>query len=399
MKNMLLTTIAAITLATNISFGQNCNLINSATFSVPNDSTEIFTGHLIYVYDTLTLNPMPLVNQQWHYFAITSDASKHAKIYENGQLVFQGDYANGTYSWNRLDLGTVFYISYMEWFNGWIDEVKVSNTVLSAQAISNNYLSNIPLTTDSNTLGLWHFDQSTGTQITSAIGPNGSITNAQWDAAGKFGSCLYYNGIDARATIPISIPSSNMTFEFWIKPNVIKSSWPISWYGVNTSGFGIEADTISINYTWSTGATGNTITVNPQTLPYIWVTNGNCTDTIFFNSQSATVYDTITTYISVTDTLIINAHLGISPLDNINTIKIFPNPAYDHITINFGNFSSMLGYTLKITNSLGVEVFTTSINQQSSFVDLNGWSGMGTYYVTLIDPQSNIVTVRKIILQ
>jgi hypothetical protein len=399
MKNLLFTTIIVIAISNSILRGQNCNLINSATFTVPNDSTEIFTGHFVNVYDTLVLNPMPLVNQQWHYFAITSDASKHAKIYENGQLVFEGNYASLSYSWNRLDLGATFYTTYMEWFNGWVDEIKISNTVLTTQTILNNYTANIPFTSDANTIGLWHFDQSTGTVINSTTGTTGSITNAQWDASGKFGSCLYYNGTNARATIPMAIPTSNMTFEFWIKPNTIKSCWPISFYGANTSGFSIEADTLPSNYTWSTGATGNSITVNPQALPYIWVTNGQCTDTIFFSSQSATVYDTVTTYISVTDTLIINANVGISPLININSIKIFPNPANDHITINFGNYSSMSGYTLKIANSLGTQVYTTPINQQSSYIDLNNFGGMGTYFVTLIDSQSNIVVIRKIILQ
>lgn len=108
-------------------------------------------------------------------------------------------------------------------------------------------------------------------------------------------------------------------------------------------------------------------------------------------------YQTIT----VTDTLIINANLtGFNPVTFENTIKIYPNPTSDHITIDFGsNYSTMNGYTLKITNSLSQIVYTTPINTQSTTVDLSTWTGNGIYFVHLIDAQSNTIDIRKIVLQ
>lgn len=108
-------------------------------------------------------------------------------------------------------------------------------------------------------------------------------------------------------------------------------------------------------------------------------------------------YETIT----VTDTLIINANItGFSPVTFENTIKIYPNPTSDHITIDFGgNYSTMNGYTLKITNSLSQIVYTTSINTQTTTVDLSTWTGNGIYFVHLIDASSNTIDIRKIVLQ
>lgn len=108
-------------------------------------------------------------------------------------------------------------------------------------------------------------------------------------------------------------------------------------------------------------------------------------------------YQTIT----VTDTLIINANItGFSPITYKNTIKVFPNPTNDQITIDFGsNFSTMNGYTLKITNSLSQVVYTTSVNQPQKTVDLSTWTGNGIYFVHLIDAQSNTIDIRKIVLQ
>jgi hypothetical protein len=107
-------------------------------------------------------------------------------------------------------------------------------------------------------------------------------------------------------------------------------------------------------------------------------------------------YQTIT----VTDTLIINMGItGFNPVTYNNTIKIFPNPTNDHITIDFGNFSSLSGYQLKIINSLSQQVFQTNITQQSNYLNLTNWGGNGLYFVQIIDTQGNIVDIRKIVLQ
>ena len=104
--------------------------------------------------------------------------------------------------------------------------------------------------------------------------------------------------------------------------------------------------------------------------------------------------------ITVTDTLIINTNItGFNPITYQNTIKIFPNPANDHITIDYGDYSTMTGYTLKIVNSMGQIVFTSSINQQQSYINLSSWSGNGIYFVHVIDDQNNTIDIKKIILQ
>ena len=138
--------------------------------------------------------------------------------------------------------------------------------------------------------------------------------------------------------------------------------------------------------------------------------DGNCIhyDTVTVQDTIVTqVYDTITTQInvydtvlvSVTDTLIINTSLGLPAPNNTNTIQVYPNPANDHITIDNGNFALISNYTLIIENSLGQQVFSSLVNQQQFYVDLNGWSGNGVYLLKLINPQNNIVTIRKIVLQ
>jgi hypothetical protein len=132
--------------------------------------------------------------------------------------------------------------------------------------------------------------------------------------------------------------------------------------------------------------------------------SGNCRDTS--NIAYIKITDTCITKITkndtikVMDTLVINATLsGISAPNNTNRIIVYPNPAKDHITIDYGVFSKMSGYTMKITNTLGQTVFSSPINQQSSFINLSSWTGKGVYYLQIIDKQNSIIENRKIILQ
>ena len=404
----------------SFSFAQNpCNLINSVTLNAPTSNQITSTGYVL----RLTSPRVSVDTSQWNYFAIVKDGSNGGKIYKNGQLVSTGAWGNFSYSWNRLDLGAEFFTSYSGWFNGWIDEVRISNRERTATEISNHFNSNSNFSSDANTIGLWHFDQSTGTTATSTVGPNGTVVNAQWNP-GRFGNSLYYNGTNARTSMSLAIPTTNVTLEFWIKPNRLQDANPVSFYGTNTVDFIIDSLSSSPTYTWSTGQTGNSITVNPNNMPFAWVSNGSCRDTVFFNSQAATIYDTtnitvydttnvtvydtmtVTTYdtitnsLSVTDTLIINAVISsVNPPNNVNTILVYPNPARTHITIDNGNFALMNGYTVRINNALGQTVFTQAVNQQQFFIDLSTWTGSGLYYLDLIDNSGNSVETKVIVVQ
>ena len=177
------------------------------------------------------------------------------------------------------------------------------------------------------------------------------------------------------------------------------------------SDFGQGFQTLN-NYGNYSGVNSNSLSISNvqlanHALPIrVISTSGECIDTSnvatinITDTCIVTINDTITTLISVTDTLVINTLItGLTPPNNSNTIKVFPNPANSHITIDFGNFASMNGYILKITNSIGQIVFTTPINQQSSYVNLSTWGGNGIYFVQIIDTQNNTIENRKIVLQ
>ena len=113
-------------------------------------------------------------------------------------------------------------------------------------------------------------------------------------------------------------------------------------------------------------------------------------------SNEGICYQTVT----VTDTLKINLNTtGYSPMTYANTIKIYPNPTNDKIIIDNGNITNLTGYKLKITNTLGQQVYQTTITQQLYNVDLTTFGGKGIYFVNVINPQGTTIDIKKVVLQ
>ena len=120
-------------------------------------------------------------------------------------------------------------------------------------------------------------------------------------------------------------------------------------------------------------------------------------DTLFVQ-----LYDTTRISVTETDTLIIKANLtGVSSLNNSITVKVFPNPAKNHLQvfIDNGGYASMNGYFIKITNLLSQNVFVSPVNQQQFDIDIGAWGGAGTYALYIVDPQLNVVATKMIIIQ
>lgn len=113
------------------------------------------------------------------------------------------------------------------------------------------------------------------------------------------------------------------------------------------------------------------------------------------------VYDTVlvydTTYTSVTDTLYINVSQNNFPTNYLTTIKVFPNPTSTILTVNNGNFSQLTNYELKLEDELGSIVFESIINQADFTINISTLA-TGTYFLSIIDDNAEVLTIRKVVL-
>lgn len=250
---------------------------------------------------------------------------------------------------------------------GKIDDIGIWNRVLTQQEITNLYDGcnlNVSITNQSSLVG-----QNVNFNATQF-----SNTNYQWQTnpANNGWQNVNSNSIYSGAT------TNNLAIN-----NVQLSNHNQPFRVITTAGTCIDTSNVASLQISDTCITNVTL----YDTTYVTVTDTNV----------ITVYDTL--YTTVTDTLIINTTLGLPAPNNENTILIYPNPASDQITIDNGNYIAMAGYSIKIENNAGQQVFQSTINQAQFIIDLSTWTGDGLYFVHLIDSQGNTVTVRKIVLQ
>jgi hypothetical protein len=123
--------------------------------------------------------------------------------------------------------------------------------------------------------------------------------------------------------------------------------------------------------------------------------------------ETVLIYDTITvenvidvydtTYVMVTDTLIIDVPTGVGGTI-LNTLLLYPNPTSDQLTINYGNFAAMAGYSLTIFDNVGSTVHETNITQAQETLDISQWSA-GVYQVVVYNTGGVPVETRQIVIQ
>ena len=155
---------------------------------------------------------------------------------------------------------------------------------------------------------------------------------------------------------------------------------------------------------WNRALTQKEIT-NLFTSVSLCTTYVTINDTIIYNDTNyISINDTITYYdtvsVAVTDTLIINAEIsGLNSPNNMNTLKVYPNPANDVVIIDNGDFSLMSAYKLKIVNSLGAEVFNSFVSIPQFQIPVSSIGGNGLYYIQIFDESSSLLTTKKLILK
>lgn len=120
---------------------------------------------------------------------------------------------------------------------------------------------------------------------------------------------------------------------------------------------------------------------------------------LFYESpciNKVTVYDMKT----VTDTLVIDVTLtGINSQNNVNSIKIFPNPTNDIIFISNGNYLLMDNYKIKIINASSQVIFESNIDQQEFQIDMSKFGSAGIYFVQIYNSNLELIDTRKIVLK
>jgi hypothetical protein len=146
-----------------------------------------------------------LAANTWHHIAVVRLTSGQMRIFVNGALdrQYNGPAGNVSYRVGRGITGNQWYNepflvigaekhdydpSTYPSFSGWVDEVRISNV---ARYASNFTPPNAPFTPDANTVGLYHFDEGSGTTVLDASGAAGGPSHGQRRVGGPNNGPVY----------------------------------------------------------------------------------------------------------------------------------------------------------------------------------------------------------------
>jgi hypothetical protein len=102
-------------------------------------------------------------------------------------------------------------------------------------------VSNTPVVT--GLVGAWGFEDGAGTTATdsSGRGLNGTVADATWTAAGRFGGALAFNGTNSWVTVADNAAldlTTGMTLEAWVKPGALAGWTTVMMKERGTAGLG-----------------------------------------------------------------------------------------------------------------------------------------------------------------
>src|ERR687898_3585261 len=103
-------------------------------------------------------------------------------------------------------------------------KVTADDTSGNTSAPSNEVTAVVPSGPLPGLVGAWGLDAGNGTTAVdqSGTGNTGTLTNATWSAAGKYGGALAFNGSSAYVSVHDSNSldlTSGMTIEGWVRPD------------------------------------------------------------------------------------------------------------------------------------------------------------------------------------
>ena len=84
--------------------------------------------------------------------------------------------------------------------------------------------------------------------------------------------------------------------------------------------------------------------------------------------------------------------------ESFGHLNIYPNPAKEQVTIDFGDISLTGKYTFKIINELGQVIWKEAVDQKHYMIKPSSLGGPGTYYLQVTDEDRQVKALRTFVV-
>lgn len=163
-------------------------------FGIALNAGRVAFGLSVGASGTTLCGSRTVADNQWHHIAVTRRTSGEMALFVDGEpdgavtgVAGDASYNNGrstSYDWDpyivlgaeKHDAGDPYPS-----FNGWLDELRISNTGRYSAAFERP---SAPFMTDGATMALYHFDEGTGTTLNDSSAALGGPSNGQLRVGG-----------------------------------------------------------------------------------------------------------------------------------------------------------------------------------------------------------------------
>ena len=202
-----------------------------------------------------------------------------------------------------------------------------------------------------------------------------------------------FNSFGCKATASQSVivnPLPNVTMNV-LNLFTLKNASPVQLVatpaGGNFSGNGVQNNTfIPAN-----------VNLGKKTITYTYTSPQGCSAAI---SCSTIVTDTLGNVCSTYDTLKIKLKLTTGIKANQYTdIQVYPNPTSDLLILTVSDVIALNGYTFKIYEIQGKEVYSSNITNTKTEISLKALGAKGMYVLHILDATKTSIQTKKIVLE
>jgi hypothetical protein len=358
--------------------------------------------------------PSSRIINNWYHLVLTV-SNNQISFYVNDVLLSTKtlNYSLNTIVSNLILGGGLSNNTENGFWDGLIDDIAIYNRVLTQQEITDLYNAQTcttptaTITPQSNTTfcqgGTVDLVASTGSGYTyewynnSSLINNAASSTYHATSSGNYTVKVIDGACYATSSATTVTVNQNPLVSFTL-PSMLSNESGV--YALNASPTGGIYNGSGVSGTSFDPSTSGLGTV---AITYDYTDNNNCSAS---KTTSTVVYDTTgivcTSYVSVsvTDTLIMDVSLaGVGAPNDVNRMKVYPNPSNDIVNIDNGNYALMNGYSVKIMNALGQEVFSSAINSQLLQVSVNQLGATGNYFINVFDNNQNLLESKVLVLQ
>lgn len=187
------------------------------------DTTNNVGTGVITVYYMDTFRVSFPDTTKWHYVAVAFYDNNRSQIYIDGVKKVDSYRDNVPYNYRNVYLGASLYTSFTDFYQGYIDELRISNKIRSENDIKSYYdkcvSGDYSQTLDENSIGLWRFDEKSGNTFSNEVlnTNNGVLCGNYSFKQGLSGNAIYFDGLTGIGNCNINIPEYTITIEFWFK--------------------------------------------------------------------------------------------------------------------------------------------------------------------------------------